>query len=203
MPAGEEEIRLATQGPSGSRVTEVSKKKHLAGLQRDPAGPSFPVASELKEGRPAGSAVQAVRARGVPGPVAGTQFAADAGEDDETHDPLEPKVMAPHYRGQGKTPRKVEIERKKRLFAAQDITLLLLKEGIDDSEPKEVRDARTAFPTYLPLEAFDNTDFEGRSPAQWVGLGMVGDTMVAVPAKALKINPDGSGVWTPCRMLGY
>ena len=47
---------------------------------------------------------------------------------------MEPKVMIPFKPGPGKTPRRIEIERKKRSFAAQNIGELLLRAGIDSAD---------------------------------------------------------------------
>ena len=49
---------------------------------------------------------------------------------------LEPKVLVPHQPGPGRAPRKIVIERQKRLFALQDIHQLILDLGVDTAEPE-------------------------------------------------------------------
>ena len=44
---------------------------------------------------------------------------------------LEPKVLVPFAPGAGRTPRRIVIERQKRLFALQDVGALLLDLGVD------------------------------------------------------------------------
>ena len=42
------------------------------------------------------------------------------------------------------------------------------------------------FPSFLPLETFDNTDFDCRTPEEWLALGEESDdTRKPVPGKAL------------------
>ena len=84
----------------------------------------------------------------------------------------EPKVFVPHERRAGMPPRKVEVERKKRQYAAMDLHELLEGEGVDSSVPAEASAPASAadpsgYERCLPLHAFDNSDFEIRTPAQW------------------------------------
>ena len=86
----------------------------------------------------------------------------------------------------GKTPRKLEIERRKRHYAKQSIDELLRLLDVDTKELMPVSDCTAqalsysagdehptpVFPSYLPLEVFDNTEFECRTPEEWVELGM-------------------------------
>ena len=58
----------------------------------------------------------------------------------------------PFNPGPGKTPRRIVIERQKRLFALQDMAQLLGDLGIDTAVP----DPESA----MPLEFFDNTEYD-------------------------------------------
>ena len=85
----------------------------------------------------------------------------------------------------GRTPRKLEIERRKRQYASKNIAQLLHELKIDSQELMPVADhvskALTSyldngqpmpvFPSFLPLEIFDNTEFDCRTPEEWVALG--------------------------------
>eukprot|EP00951_Prasinocladus_malaysianus_P047438 scaffold650447_cov42-Prasinocladus_malaysianus.AAC.1 len=69
---------------------------------------------------------------------------------------LEPKVMVPYDAPPGAVPRRVEIDRRKRLYAAQHVPDLIAKEGADIGKA-------SAF----DLAVFDNTDFEQRLAREW------------------------------------
>jgi len=84
---------------------------------------------------------------------------------------IEPKVIVPFQQKAGMAPRRIEIERKTRLYATQNIDELLRKEGIDYSAYTVNYDHKTGKPSQLPLEIFDDTEFESRSPAKWIQLG--------------------------------
>ena len=49
------------------------------------------------------------------------------------------------------------------------------------------------FPPFLPLEIFDNTEFDCRTPQEWLGLGIEpgSDVRMPIPAKALLPTEDG------------
>ena len=76
--------------------------------------------------------------------------------------------------------------RRKRVYAQQDITQLLTNEGISSSSLMPVADTTShslisnansakspspTFPSFLPLEIFDNTEYDCRTPTEWVALG--------------------------------
>ena len=75
---------------------------------------------------------------------------------------LEPTVMAPYATRVGETPRRVQIERKKRAFAALSVDDVL--RSMPDI------DALVSVPHPLPLESFDDTEHETRATSQWQGL---------------------------------
>ena len=68
---------------------------------------------------------------------------------------VDPKVFEPYAPIPGRTPRKVVIDRKKKLFASLRIEDLLKEQGIEYTKPIEA---------WLPLEPFDDTDFNVRNP---------------------------------------
>lgn len=114
----------------------------------------------------------------------------------------------------GDPPRKVEIERKKREYSQQDLTALLLERGIshrattlvdlggvgvDFSRPPVEK-------TFLPLDLFDDAQWDVRTPEEWVELGVEkrqpGDEC-CVPGLVLELSTDLVGCWEECRMIGY
>eukprot|EP00762_Andalucia_godoyi_P002130 ANDGO_02526.mRNA.1 Dynein-1-beta heavy chain len=101
----------------------------------------------------------------------------------------EPKVMIPFVSGPGQVPRKVEIERRRRLYASVDLEKVLEERGINYAMPPAQK-------SYLPLEAFDNTDFDVRNPEEWVE--------VEQPARILQWNEDTqTGAWKDCIVFAY
>jgi dynein heavy chain len=78
---------------------------------------------------------------------------------------VDPKVMEPFLPIPGKPPRKVVIDRQRKLFSSLDIEELLLELGIDYTNPE---------PTpadWLPLEPFDDTEYDCREPSEWIAYG--------------------------------
>jgi hypothetical protein len=84
---------------------------------------------------------------------------------------LEPKVLVPYEQRPGKPPRRIEIERKKRLYAAQDLEALLQRAGVNYNQYRVDQDHASGNVSYLALEIFDNTDFESRQAKEWIELG--------------------------------
>ena len=105
----------------------------------------------------------------------------------------EPKVQVPFVPEPGKPPRKIEIERRRRLWAQMDITELLQRQGVDFSaadgcvvvicyrivllkvvlfSPWWLRSMKL-YKGYLPLEAFDDTSFDPREPEEWIAMSKV------------------------------
>ncbi|XP_078481026.1 dynein axonemal heavy chain 1-like isoform X3 [Ciona intestinalis] len=114
----------------------------------------------------------------------------------------QPKVQTPFYVPPGDPPRKIEIERGKRIYSKQRLSHLLTMEGIDSNKlmPKHYPDTHKVqlnkspdpapFPAFLPLEIFDNTEYDCRTPDEWLGLGVEGGVRKPVPAKALLPTED-------------
>ena len=96
-------------------------------------------------------------------------------------------MQIPYKVDSGQTPRKVEMERRRRQYARQvgtiDALLHELKVNTQDLMPVADHTARAlldfsgkghptpTFPSFLPLEVFDNTEFDCRTPKEWVALG--------------------------------
>ncbi|KAJ3159379.1 Dynein heavy chain 1, axonemal [Geranomyces michiganensis] len=104
---------------------------------------------------------------------------------------LEPKVMLPFHARPGQTPRKIEIERKKRLFYNQNIGELIYK-ALEDLK-QELAEAKAAtlpppvpgapqpetlpaitLSNFLPLENFDDEEYESRDIKEWLDMETYG-----------------------------
>ncbi|MCO5574018.1 hypothetical protein L7F22_027796 [Adiantum nelumboides] len=105
-------------------------------------------------------------------------------------DILNPVVMVPYVTKVGELPRKVAIERRKRLYASQNMSALLDEEGLPVNIIKLCK-------ANLPLHAFDNTDYETRQPSQWV------DKVRKIPAEAAWMDCQDSCIWKDCEVLDY
>ena len=103
----------------------------------------------------------------------------------------DPKVQVPYRVDSGNTPRKLEIERRKRQYSklAKDLESLLTQHNVMTQELMPITDRSSkallssssrggdsstpVFPSFLPLEIFDNTEFDSRTPEEWMKLGNV------------------------------
>eukprot|EP00736_Rhodelphis_marinus_P006943 Rmarinus@m.24609 len=115
---------------------------------------------------------------------------------------MQPKVLAQYEPGAGEAPRQIVIARKKRLYAAQDLEELLLECGVTDGVPGS-KPPESKYPPYLPQEPFDDTDFESRTPEEWLALGRSDEgEMKGVPGRALRVRP-GKRDWVNCMMKQF
>ncbi|XP_063071051.1 dynein axonemal heavy chain 1 [Engraulis encrasicolus] len=116
------------------------------------------------------------------------------------------KVQLPYQCQSGQVPRKIEIERRRREYLKMDIAQLLEEQGIQSNllisrhqtnvERRATSDG--GWPTvsnYLPLEIFDNEEYDCRTPQDWMALGIEPGShkRKPVPAKALLPNFDKIG----------
>ena len=102
----------------------------------------------------------------------------------------DPKVQVPYKVDSGMTPRKLEIERRKRQYSklSKDFNSLLIQHCVSTQELMPITDHTSkallssstrgsdptpVFPSFLPLEIFDNTEFDSRTPEEWLQLGKV------------------------------
>ncbi|NWI86599.1 DYH1 protein, partial [Pitta sordida] len=127
-------------------------------------------------------------------------------ESDFPVESFKPKVQIAFQRLPGQTPRKVEIERRRRLYLTFDIAELLASKGIDSNElmprhydpdnlPTIEKTKDSVFPIYLPLKVFDNDEYDCRTPEEWISLGLEPGSIdrKPVPGKALLPTDDVLG----------
>ncbi|CAF4290444.1 unnamed protein product, partial [Rotaria sp. Silwood2] len=116
---------------------------------------------------------------------------------------IEPKVFMPFYTAPYTLPRKVEIERRKRLYLSLDLPTLLQERNIDTNKlmPKYVpadqivtlnipNEDPAPFDPFLPLHYFDDTDFEIWTPQAWLTLGHDPLTGLNKPLPGIALLPD-------------
>eukprot|EP00667_Euglena_gracilis_P000011 EG_transcript_11 len=117
---------------------------------------------------------------------------------------LEPKVFVPFKTQPGKVSRQVELSRACHTYEETSLEASLAHAGIDytlvdvgGSIPAVPKG--NDFSSYLPLEAFDDVEYDERTPADWLALGRdeFGD-FHGVPALALRIEDAGHQKWLPC-----
>jgi len=109
-----------------------------------------------------------------------------------------PKVIDVYEHRPGDKPRKVVVERRKRKFEKLDIEQLLVERGIT-FRPPNWKDNQ-----WLDLNDFDNTEYDIRSPDQWVELGNQEDgSFLPLEATGLRIDDEGAGFWQDCLIHGY
>ncbi|GMH32802.1 hypothetical protein BSKO_00636 [Bryopsis sp. KO-2023] len=108
---------------------------------------------------------------------------------------LLPKVMVPYVTAPGETPRKVQIQRKKRQYEAQQLHDVLMSEGVDCTAM-----GMACSKSPFDLETFDNTEFETRLAQEWVPDRQNGSPP---PAKAADFCDDGSCIWRDCIVREY
>jgi dynein heavy chain len=139
-----------------------------------------------------------------------------------------PKVQLPFFTAPGTCPRKIEIERRKREYAEQNLDKLLADHNITtpmlmpkqqtgglksvklNADPKDP----APFPSYLPLEIFDSTEHDCRTFSEWLQMGEEEGVRKPVPGKALlptrddqhDLNPKDPSIdykWFDVGMLDY
>lgn len=109
-----------------------------------------------------------------------------------------PKVIKVHNHRPGDIPRKVTVERQQKRFEGMDIEELLLVRGIS------FQSSRWEEGHWLTLDDFDNTEYDIRTPQQWIEMGHQdgGDECLPVSATGLRLNEDRSGTWQACVAIG-
>ncbi|XP_036957739.1 dynein heavy chain 1, axonemal isoform X2 [Acanthopagrus latus] len=107
-----------------------------------------------------------------------------------------PKIQIAYQTIPGEIPRKLAIERCRREYLNIDFEQLLAEKGIDSnllmpihqsSSDKHGTTPDTPVSPYLPLEIFDNEDYDCRTPEDWLALGYAEQSpdRKPIPAKAL------------------
>ena len=94
------------------------------------------------------------------------------------------------------------IYRGKRRYAKQDLIQLLETEGVkvDKLIPKPMKIGEkiilneepdpAPFPFFIPLEIFDNSEYDPRTPEEWLSCGIEDGIQKPVPGKALLPEDD-------------
>ena len=113
--------------------------------------------------------------------------------------PSEPKVMIPYKTKPGEVPRQVQIERKKRLFALQDISKLLGQKDVDLSD-NSLPGSEAQLSKKLKIETFDNTTYETRNQKEWCPQDKT-STSGSTRATALRVDEDGFIEWVACSVV--
>ena len=78
---------------------------------------------------------------------------------------VDPKVMEPYVPIPGRPPRKVVIDRLKKQYSSFDIEDLLKELNVDFRNPKKCTEG------WLPLEPFDDEEFDCRTKEDWIQQG--------------------------------
>nr|XP_040059002.1 dynein heavy chain 1, axonemal-like isoform X4 [Gasterosteus aculeatus aculeatus] len=126
-----------------------------------------------------------------------------------------PKVQKPYQTVPGQIPRKLAIERLRREYLKLDFEQLLAEKGIDpniliprhpSNGGEHVTTTDNPVSPHLPLEIFDNEDYDCWTPEDWLALGKEEGSidLKPVPAKALlPIDDDIASVDPNRSSLGY
>lgn len=99
---------------------------------------------------------------------------------------------------QGRVPRKVELDRKKKEFKSFDLEKLLEERGIFKREEE-------AHLTWLPLDLFDDETYDDYSPEEWIlkaGSGTEPGQLLALRGQGLS-EVDGDRAWRPVLIDSY
>lgn len=109
-----------------------------------------------------------------------------------------PKCFIPFYTSPGSLPRKVQIDRLKRLYLSMDICEQLEKKNLqpDKLMPKHrpadeviilnsLSQDPAPFPPFLPLHYFDNEEYEIWTPTEWLKKGIEDNVYKPLPGRAL------------------
>jgi hypothetical protein len=134
---------------------------------------------------------------------------------DFTIDGYLPKSFLAYYTPPGHLPRKVQIDRLKRLYLSMHIGDLLRERGLlpnklmPSHRPADevvvlsraptktsmrdeavVDEDAAPFPCFLPLDYFDNVDYEIWTPQEWLNKGVDQRLYKPLPGRALLPNVD-------------
>ncbi|XP_028430624.1 dynein heavy chain 1, axonemal isoform X1 [Perca flavescens] len=107
-----------------------------------------------------------------------------------------PKVQIPYQTVPGQIPHKLEVERRRREYLKLDVEQLLAEKGIysnilmprhQSSSDEHATMTDNPVSPYLPLEVFDNEEYDCRTPEDWLALGDAEQLPYRkpIPAKAL------------------
>lgn len=117
---------------------------------------------------------------------------------------MEPRVALPFLTSLAQTPRKIAMERKKRMYASVDIKSLI---EVKVEELREKGLVETGVEGLLPLHVFDDTTYDPRTVDDWLDMGNTVHNIalsrlriakIPIPAKAF----DGLE-WRDCLAIAY
>ncbi|XP_047204788.1 dynein axonemal heavy chain 1 isoform X4 [Girardinichthys multiradiatus] len=114
-----------------------------------------------------------------------------------------PKVQIPYETLPGHAARQLVVERLRREYLVIDLEQLLAEKGIEPNSlmPRHLNStdpiSDNVLSPILPLEIFDNEDYDCRTPEDWLALGKTEGSpgQKPVPAKALLLKDDSG---SPC-----
>lgn len=108
----------------------------------------------------------------------------------------EPKVMEPYVPIVGRVPRKVEIDRKKKLFKNVDLEQLLEDHGVfKNNEPPYLN--------WLPLELFDDETYDDYEAQEWIEKAKSENgEQLSLRALGL-VDQNGTQIWRKVMINGY
>lgn len=111
---------------------------------------------------------------------------------------INPKVNEPIEMISGRPPRKVMIDRMKKVYSTININSLLKKKNIDYSVPNPLDE-------WLPLEFFDDKEHDIYTSEEWIQKAKSTETLstLFIPGVGLKIESDGSGTWNRVLINNY
>eukprot|EP00929_Paragymnodinium_shiwhaense_P038459 TRINITY_DN20312_c0_g2_i1.p1 TRINITY_DN20312_c0_g2~~TRINITY_DN20312_c0_g2_i1.p1 ORF type:complete len:4570 (-),score=1248.97 TRINITY_DN20312_c0_g2_i1:75-13784(-) len=110
---------------------------------------------------------------------------------------VDPKVCEEHRTRPGRPPRRVRVERLRRQYEAQDVVGLLKLRGVDYSDPAFEGKAS------LPLEPFDDSEYDCRTPTEWLQQGWRDGQFYPLKARALRFDLQNLGHWYRALIYGY
>lgn len=112
-----------------------------------------------------------------------------------------PKCFLPFYTPPGQLPRKVQIDRLKRLYLSMDIAEILKERSLTPDQLMPVHrpvdeviflnvpgKEPAPFPAFLPLHYFDDEDYEVWTPEEWLNKGIENKVYKPLPGRALLPN---------------
>jgi dynein heavy chain len=110
---------------------------------------------------------------------------------------IDPKVNEPHELIQDRPPRKVMIDRMKKVYATINIETLLKKVNVDYTREDTLE-------AWLPLEFFEDKDLDIYTPEQWIQKSKDKEgNQLYIPGVGLYKNEEGVGTWRRVLINNY
>lgn len=137
---------------------------------------------------------------------------------------IQPKVFVQYKPRKGEVPRKIVIERTKKKYASINIGNLFYKNGISPEDlynllspndkivtSNEIKESKYFNSLKIPLEYFDNTEYESRITEEWLNVDKKpleiqkrekSDTIpfASIPLPAVAFDYP---IWRDCYVIGY